>query len=193
MKFYNREKELAQLDEIRQRSFTHHSQMTVITGRRRIGKTKLILKSCEDTPTAYLFVSRNNEKTLCSLYTDALRTSLGVFVADGISSFVQLFEQVMALGMTRSFNLVIDEFQEFFNINPAVSSGMQDVWDRYKDTTHVNLLVSGSVNTYSYAPHFHGLQRAAVRQVRHHNAAEAVLYSRHAPNYKRFQPEAYRR
>ncbi len=147
MKFYNREKELAQLDEIRQRSFTHHSQMTVITGRRRIGKTKLILKSCEDTPTAYLFVSRNNEKTLCSLYTDALRTSLGVFVADGISSFVQLFEQVMALGMTRSFNLVIDEFQEFFNINPAVSSGMQDVWDRYKDTTHVNLLVSGSVNT----------------------------------------------
>lgn len=147
MKFYNREKELAQLDEIRQRSFTHHSQMTVITGRRRIGKTKLILKSCEDTPTAYLFVSRNNEKTLCSLYTDALRTSLGVFVADGISSFVQLFEQVMALGMTRSFNLVIDEFQEFFNINPAVFSGMQDVWDRYKDTTHVNLLVSGSVNT----------------------------------------------
>ena len=64
MKFYNREKELLQLAEIRQRSFDSHSQMTVVTGRRRIGKTKLILKSCEHTPAVYLIVSRNNEATL---------------------------------------------------------------------------------------------------------------------------------
>ena len=44
MKFYNREKELALLEKTRQIAFTQHSQMTVLTGRRRIGKTKLILK-----------------------------------------------------------------------------------------------------------------------------------------------------
>lgn len=42
MKFYNREKELASLEKARHVSFTVHSQMTVLTGRRRIGKTSLI-------------------------------------------------------------------------------------------------------------------------------------------------------
>lgn len=147
MKFYNRDKELKKLNEIRQRSFEVHSQLTVITGRRRIGKTKLILKSCEDTPTVYLFVSRNNEATLCSQFAATIRQSLDSYVPDGITSFVQLFEQIMMIGKTNSFNLVIDEFQEFYNINPAIFSGMQDVWDRYKDSTHVNFIASGSVYT----------------------------------------------
>ena len=54
MKFYNRDKELALLEKVRRVSFSVHSQMTVLTGRRRIGKTSLIFKSCEDTPTVYL-------------------------------------------------------------------------------------------------------------------------------------------
>ena len=147
MKFYNREKELAQLAEIRQRAFDNHSQMTVVTGRRRIGKTKLILKSCDDTPTVYLFVSRNNEATLCHQFSITVRQALGCYVPDGISSFVQLFEQIMVIGRTSSFNLIIDEFQEFFNINPAIFSGLQDVWDRYKDNTHVNFIASGSIHS----------------------------------------------
>ena len=38
MKFYNREKELALLEKTRQIAFAQHSQMTVLTGRRRIGR-----------------------------------------------------------------------------------------------------------------------------------------------------------
>ena len=45
MKFYNREKELAALEKVRRTAFSNHSQMTVLTGRRRIGKTSLIFKS----------------------------------------------------------------------------------------------------------------------------------------------------
>lgn len=145
MKFYNREKELEQLAAIRDRAFGNHSQMTVITGRRRIGKTKLILKSCEDTPTVYLFVSRNNEAALCHQFSAAVRHTLKSYVPDGIISFVQLFEQIMFIGRSSSFNLVIDEFQELFNINQSIFSGVQDVWDRYKDDTHVNFIASGSV------------------------------------------------
>ena len=66
MKFYNREKELQRLNKTREVAFNNHSQMTVLTGRRRIGKTSLILKSCENTPTVYLFVSRGNETMLCN-------------------------------------------------------------------------------------------------------------------------------
>lgn len=87
MKFYDREKELNTLNETRQMAFTKVSQMTVLTGRRRIGKTKLMLKSCEGTPTVYLFVSRSSELVLCTQFSQVIRESLGVFIPDGISSF----------------------------------------------------------------------------------------------------------
>mgnify|MGYP003484465180 CR=1 FL=1 len=68
MKFYNREEELCLLDETRKQSFESHSLFTVVTGRRRVGKTKLILRSCEGTPTVYLFVARKNEGDLCERF-----------------------------------------------------------------------------------------------------------------------------
>jgi predicted YcjX-like family ATPase len=52
MKFYNRANELAELQRIQNLSFSDHSRLTVITGRRRIGKTSLIMKSVEDLPRA---------------------------------------------------------------------------------------------------------------------------------------------
>ncbi len=48
MKFYNRDTELAELRRIKRLSFTDHSRMTVITGRRRIGKTSLALAATHD-------------------------------------------------------------------------------------------------------------------------------------------------
>lgn len=147
MKFYNRETELKLLNETQKVAFSDHSQMTVLTGRRRIGKTKLILKSCEDTPTVYLFVGRSNEAQLCSLFAQIAGKELETYIPQEISSFAGLFEMLMGIGRNRSYNLVIDEFQEFFYINPSIYSQMQDIWDRYKDTTHVNLITSGSVYT----------------------------------------------
>ncbi len=46
MKFYNRTKELEGLHQVRENSFENHSMLTVLTGRRRIGKTSLVMKSC---------------------------------------------------------------------------------------------------------------------------------------------------
>jgi len=38
----------------------------------------------------------------------------------------------MEIGTQKSFNLIIDEFQEFFNINESVYSDMQNIWDQYR-------------------------------------------------------------
>lgn len=146
MKFYNREKELEMLDKGRDTSFKLHSQMTVLTGRRRIGKTSLILKSCENTPTIYLFVSRSNEAALCQSFSEVIAHVFDTYIPEE-KSFSRLFEFLMELGKREKYNLVIDEFQEFFYINPEVYSRMQDIWDRYRKDTHVNLVVSGSVYT----------------------------------------------
>lgn len=145
MKFYDRTEELEWLGQTRKTAFENHSQMTVVTGRRRIGKTKLILKSCEGTPTAYLFIDRSNEALLCNECARSASEALGVYISPEITSFAGLFETLMEIGRNLAYNLVIDEFQEFFYINPAVYSQIQDIWDRYKDSTHVNFIASGSV------------------------------------------------
>ena len=146
MKFYNREKELAALEKVRQIAFSNHSQLTVLTGRRRIGKTSLIFKSCEGTPTVYLFVSRSNEADLCMRFTSEVRQSLEVYMPD-LMNFSELFRFLMDLGKRMTYNLIIDEFQEFYYINQEIYSLMQDTWDRFRKESHVNLIVSGSVYT----------------------------------------------
>lgn len=146
MKFYNREKELEAMEKARRVAFSVHSQMLVLTGRRRIGKTSLIFKSCENTPTVYLFVSRSNETDLCSRFVAEIRQSLNIYVPDFIR-FADLFRFLMDLGTRMAYNLVIDEFQEFHYINQEIYSLMQDFWDRYRKQSHINLIVSGSVYT----------------------------------------------
>ena len=147
MRFFDREKEKALLERTREVAFNVHSQMTVVTGRRRIGKTKLILTSYADKPCLYLFVSRSNEAQLCEGFAQLASQTLGMFIPTGIKTFAALFELLMQFGKHQSFTLVIDEFQDFTYINTAVFSQMQDIWDRYKDSTHVNLVISGSVYT----------------------------------------------
>lgn len=145
MKFYNRTKELAELQRIRDLSFKDHSRLTVVTGRRRIGKTSLVIKSVENIPTVYLFIGRKNEASLCAEFTAIISQSLDVFVPEGINTFRSLFRYLMELATNRFFNLIIDEFQEFYNINESVYSDMQNIWDQYRQKTKMNLIVSGSI------------------------------------------------
>ena len=145
MKFYNRNSVLKELKRIQNLSFNDFSRMTVIAGRRRIGKTSLVIKSVENTPTVYLFVGRKNEATLCAEFIPVIARSLKTFIPEDIRSFRSLFQFLMELAAQRSFNLVIDEFQEFYNINESVFSDMQNIWDSYRKRTNMNLIVSGSV------------------------------------------------
>lgn len=146
MKFYNRNKEIEELRRIQGRAFASRSRMTVITGRRRIGKTSLALHATQGKyPTVYLFVSRKNEAALCSEFSALISSQLNTHVPKGLTSFRELFYFLMEAGKNIKFNLIIDEFQEFSNINPSVFSDMQNIWDTYRNDTHVNLLLMGSV------------------------------------------------
>lgn len=145
MKFYDRENELAELRRIQDLSFTEHSRLTVVTGRRRIGKTSLVMRAVKDSPTVYLFVSRKNEASLCAEYVSLIAQALNVYVPEDIKTFRSLFQYLMEQAKSKSFNLVIDEFQEFYNINASIYSDMQNLWDHYRMDTRMNLIVSGSV------------------------------------------------
>ena len=145
MKFYDRENELSEIKRIQALAFRDHSRLTVVTGRRRIGKTSLVMKAVEGTPTVYLFVGRKNEAALCAEYIPVISQALDVFVPTEIRSFRTLFQFLLELAVSRPFNLVVDEFQEFYNINPSVFSDMQHLWDVYRQKSRMNLIVSGSI------------------------------------------------
>jgi len=51
----------------------------------------------------------------------------------------------MQLSEKINFTLVIDEFQEFENINRSVFSDMQNIWDSFKDKSKLNLILCGSI------------------------------------------------
>ncbi len=144
MKFYDRTEEIAELQRIQRQAETKRSFLTVVTGRRRIGKTSLIRQAFASQQTIYLFVSRDNESVLVKRFAGEVRSELNVFVPDEISSFRNLFTLLLEAGRTRSYTLVIDEFQDFVYVNPSIFSHIQDVWDRLRDLTHVNLVVCGS-------------------------------------------------
>jgi len=145
MIFFDRKEQLGQLAEMKCRSYENHSMLTVVTGRRRIGKTTLIDKSMGDEPYLYFFVGHKAEAVLCSEFVGEIRFKLGIFVPDGIVRFRDVFALLMQEGQKRSFTLVIDEFQNFSDINPSVFSDIQNFWDQFRLKTHVNFIVSGSV------------------------------------------------
>ena len=146
MKFYNREKEISRLLEIQKRSLDN-AQMTVVTGRRRIGKTQLLLRATEGQPTLYFFVARKAENFLCQDFAQEVRDKLSIPILGEINSFGELFRFLMELSKEHAFNLIIDEFQEFYNIAPSVYSDIQHHWDVNKDYSKMNLLLSGSVHS----------------------------------------------
>jgi AAA+ ATPase superfamily predicted ATPase len=70
---------------------------------------------------------------------------LSVTVFGSITTFKDLFAYIMDLSKHQSFTLIIDEFQEFFNINSSIYSDMQHIWDINKHLSHINLILCGSI------------------------------------------------
>ena len=149
MKFYNREKEIKKLHEIKEQS-KKNAQFSVVTGRRRIGKTQLLLKSYGNTKFLYFFVAKKSEVILCQDFLQELKEKLNAPILGEVNSFSVLFEYIVQLSYEQNITLIIDEFQEFFTVNPSVYSDMQSIWDLHKDKAKLNLIVSGSVISLMY-------------------------------------------
>lgn len=143
MVFYDREIEIKTLRLIEARSHKD-AQMTVITGRRRIGKTTLIKHAYESERIIYFFVARKSEALLCRELADTVREMIGEDIGD-FSSMARLFTALMQLACRQHFTLVFDEFQNFKFVNDSFFSDMQNAWDTYKDKARINLIVCGSL------------------------------------------------
>lgn len=121
------------------------ARMAVITGRRRVGKTLLSMVYVKNKPHLYLFISKKTEVLLCEEFSNLIKEKFKIPVIGEIRTFRDIFMLLLEIGKTQSFVLVIDEVQEFLNINPAVFSDMQKLWDQYLYQSKIQLILMGSV------------------------------------------------
>ena len=144
MKFYNRESELKLLAEA-DRSKQNHSVMTMILGRRRVGKTALSLQNYTNDPKLYFFISRKSETLLCEEFIEEIETKLDRKVIGSITTFEDIFSFVIEIAKSKKITLIIDEFQEFYKINASIYSSIQKIWDLNKASTHLHFIACGSI------------------------------------------------
>lgn len=145
MKFFDRESEIALLREIRRKA-SASAKFTVVTGRRRVGKTQLIKRALEDQPYLYFYVARKSEKDLCAGFQRQIEEVCKIPAFGTAERFEDLFRILLEYSKRVTISIVIDEFQEFYRVNPSVFSAMANLWDDAQKESKINLVVCGSVN-----------------------------------------------
>jgi len=143
MEFYERDTEMQQLKDI-QEAAQNQAQITVVTGRRRSGRTQFVLKATEGRPTLYFFIARKAESLLCHEFAEEVQRTLSTPIPGEINDFRTLFKSLMAASKEQPFNLIIDEFQEFNTINQNIFTDLQNIWDRNKDRSRLCLFLLGT-------------------------------------------------
>jgi AAA+ ATPase superfamily predicted ATPase len=121
IKLYGRERELGLLRRLRE------PFRAVVYGRRRVGKTALVLKFLEERPHLYFFVNpRKPPRLLLEEYGEALRRAAGLPGYVRFASWDEFFDVFFSL---RGYAVAFDEFQWFAEVAPEVLYILQRFWD----------------------------------------------------------------
>jgi AAA+ ATPase superfamily predicted ATPase len=139
MDFKNRTNELQAIRNLQQLS-EKHAHMLVMFGRRRVGKTRLIIESMD---SIYFFVDKKTSSLLLREYSDILKTELSGFVPE-FSNWDDLVRFLFEYSKENHLKIVFDEFQNFTYVDPAIFSIFQKYWDVYHVDTPILLVFVGS-------------------------------------------------
>lgn len=167
--FVGRQKELKVLND---RYQSEQFEMVVIYGRRRIGKTALINRFIENKKALYFVGVENSAKqNLENLSRVIFDFNDTVRSPDGLSfeSFQSAFEYLFKLSLKERIIVVIDEYPYLANSEKSIASILQNCLDRYKDQSHLMLILCGSSMSFmedevlSYKAPLHGRRTAQIK------------------------------
>ena len=135
-----------ELDNLNKRYKSGKFQFAVIYGRRRVGKTTLINEFIKDKETAfYTGIEGNAKENLESLSKSIYSLSADFADASGsFKGFQEALETVFKIAEKRRIVFVIDEYPYLANSYKSVSSVIQVLIDKHKDTSKMFLILCGS-------------------------------------------------
>ncbi|MFA5245820.1 MAG: ATP-binding protein [Pedobacter sp.] len=144
MKFYGRELELAKLEGYDEQVKTNKSKLVVISGRRRIGKTRLALEAIRDKQHLYFFVTRKKEEDLLRDWSAEIKRKFGDVFFGELRQMEDLLQFLFTFADNNPLAVVFDEFQNFFFGSAHVYSVFQKYYDQYRDKSSLLFIISGS-------------------------------------------------
>ena len=151
MRFYGRSEELANLrgylEVVRKKAV---SKMVSVVGRRRVGKTTLILKAFEEEkkaiPVFYFFVERQVvAEELIQSWVSQICQAYEIPFRPAVSSLSDVIRFLMSASRNRECVCILDECQEIDAIDSHFWTQLQKIWDLNKSESKVLLVMSGSI------------------------------------------------
>ena len=143
-RFINRSEELEFLNE---QYKSGSASMVIIYGRRRVGKTSLIMEFAQDKPFLYFLASEEAEH----LNQRVLKNQIAEYTGDlllaqaAVDNWDILFQTLSKYISDQRLVLVIDEFQYLCVSNPVFSSVFQRIWDTYLQDKNIMVILCGSL------------------------------------------------
>ena len=147
MPFYDRKRELAMLDEQYARA---GSELFVLYGRRRVGKTVLLAHWLQTRGYQAIFWTADRTSAVALLRTfsqtiQAFRMPGATIPADfDLGNWELALLEVAHLAENERLVLVLDEFTYLFEAEPAITSVLQRLWDHPLKHTRLMLVITGS-------------------------------------------------
>ena len=121
----------------------------VIYGRRRVGKTALINKFLDDKKAIYFMgVESNTKQNLENFSKSIIEYDSGIETETSFLSFQAALEYVFKLSQKERLILTIDEFPYVARSSKSLSSTLQLLIDKYKDSSKLMLILCGSSISY---------------------------------------------
>jgi len=140
-KLVDREGELARLRE----AIEHPPQLVVMRGRRRIGKSFLLVHALGRSRGVFFQADEQSERFHLDLFAREVGRLLGRRVPLRFESWDEALETIAELAGDGPLTVVLDEFQWLKAAQPSLDSIVQRHWDRWqREGTPVTLILSGS-------------------------------------------------
>lgn len=137
----NRESELSRLRE----AIKHPPQLVLLRGRRRIGKSFLLVHALGKSRGVFLQADEQDERAHLDLLAREVAHLLGPRVPLRFDSWDQALETIGELAQEGPLVVVLDEFQWLKAAQPSLDSILQRHWDRWqRERTPITLILSGS-------------------------------------------------
>jgi AAA+ ATPase superfamily predicted ATPase len=143
--FKNRTLELADLNQI---AAAKTAQMEVIYGRRRIGKTSLLRYWAEQHSAQSLYWTgyRTTSEQLLESFSARIAEITPGVTAEGLNfrTWEAAFTHLFTLAADKTVIAVIDEFPYLVEMESAIPSLLQRLWDEYSGSNRLILAICGS-------------------------------------------------
>ncbi len=141
--FINRQEELEFLQDAYK---SDKSQLIVLYGRRRVGKTCLLQHFMKGKKHTYYFCTKGNETEQIKLLSGMIGETFNdtALSLSPFSEWRALFMYLHEKALKERFLLVIDEFPFLLSASSAITSIFQKYWDEYLSGTKIMLVLCGS-------------------------------------------------